>query len=152
MVITLLAIVSVLYLALLLEDKWKVPSPLGLIVLSFIFHALMGDVFMLTGDAEHFALLVLLLLPILLISDSLELTVADLKEHGLSLFYLAVVAVALSVLAALLMGNTLFSEYNLSTAAIIVLFAMVLATDPVSVVSIFSNFNLPHKLKILCEG
>ncbi len=152
MVITLLAIVSVLYLALQLEDKLKVPSPLGLIVLSFIFHALMGDVFMLTGDAEHFALLVLLLLPILLISDSLELTVADLKEHGLSLFYLAVVAVALSVLAALLMGSTLFSEYNLSTAAIIVLFAMVLATDPVSVVSIFSNFNLPHRLKILCEG
>ncbi len=152
MVITLLAIVSVLYLALQLEDKLKVPSPLGLIVLSFIFHALMGDVFMLTGDAEHFALLVLLLLPILLISDSLELSVADLKEHGLSLFYLAVVAVALSVLAALLMGSTLFSEYNLSTAAIIVLFAMVLATDPVSVVSIFSKFDLPHKLKILCEG
>jgi len=152
MVITLLAIVSVLYLALQLEDKFKVPSPLGLIVLSFIFHALMGDVFMLTGDAEHFALLVLLLLPILLISDSLELSVDDLKEHGLSLFYLAVVAVSLSVVAALLMGSTLFSEYNLSTAAIIVLFAMVLATDPVSVVSIFSNFNLPHKLKILCEG
>jgi len=152
MIITLLAIVSVLYLALQLEDKFKVPSPLGLIFLSFIFHALMGDVFMLTGDAEHFALLVLLLLPILLISDSLELSVADLKEHGLSLFYLAVVAVSLSVLAALLMGNTLFSEYNLSTAAIIVLFAMVLATDPVSVVSIFSKFDLPHKLKILCEG
>jgi len=152
MIITLLAIVSVLYLALQLEDKFKVPSPLGLIVLSFIFHALMGDVFMLTGDAEHFALLVLLLLPILLICDSLELSVADLKEHGFSLFYLAVVAVSLSVLAALLMGDTLFSEYNLSTAAIIVLFAMVLATDPVSVVSIFSNFNLPHRLKILCEG
>jgi len=152
MIITLLAIVSVLYLALQLEDKLKVPSPLGLIALSFVFHAVMGDVFMLTGDAEHFALLVLLLLPILLISDSLELSVADLKEHGLSLFYLAVVAVALSVVAALLMGSTLFSEYNLSTAAIIVLFAMVLATDPVSVVSIFSKFNLPHKLKILCEG
>ena len=29
---------------------------------------------------------------------------------------------------------------------------MVLATDPVSVVSIFSKFQLPHRLKILCEG
>ena len=29
---------------------------------------------------------------------------------------------------------------------------MVLATDPVSVVSIFSKFELPHRLKILCEG
>lgn len=152
MIITLLAIAGILYLALQLEDKLNVPSPLGLILLSFIFHALMGESFMLTGDMEHFAKLVILLLPILLISDSLELTVADLKEHGLSLFYLSVVAVALSVVAALLMGQTLFSEYNLSTAAIIVLFAMVLATDPVSVVSVFSNFELPHRLKILCEG
>ncbi len=32
------------------------------------------------------------------------------------------------------------------------LFAMVLATDPVSVVSIFSKFDIPHNLKILAEG
>ena len=94
----------------------------------------------------------ILLLPILLISDSLELKVDDLKEHGLSLFYLAVVAVALSVVTALLIGDALFGQYDLSIAAIILLFSMVLATDPVSVVSIFSNFNLPHRLKILCEG
>ncbi|MDQ6973247.1 MAG: cation:proton antiporter [Mariprofundaceae bacterium] len=152
MIITLLAITGILYLALQLEDKFKIPSPLGLIALSYLFHAFLGKEFMLTGDAEHFAILVLFLLPVLLISDSLELSVDDLKQHGLSLFALAVVAVSLSVVAALLVGNTLFSEYQLSTAAIIVLFAMVLATDPVSVVSIFSKFELPHQLKILCEG
>ncbi|MDQ6994019.1 MAG: cation:proton antiporter [Mariprofundaceae bacterium] len=152
MIITLLAIAGILYLALQLEDKLKIPSPLGLIALSFLFHAFLGEEFMLTGDAKHFAVLVLFLLPVLLISDSLELSVSDLKQHGISLFALAVVAVSLSVVAALLVGNTLFSEYHLSTAAIIVLFAMVLATDPVSVVSIFSKFELPHQLKILCEG
>jgi len=152
MIIAVLSIAAILYLALQLEDKAKIPSPVGLIALSFIFHALFGDIFLLTGDAEHFAALVILLLPILLIGDSLELTVNDLKEHGLSLFYLSVVAVALSVITALLIGDALFGQYNLSTAAIILLFAMVLATDPVSVVSIFSNFNLPHRLKILCEG
>jgi len=152
MIITVLSIAAILYLALQLEDKFKIPSPVGLIALSFVFHAMLGDVFMLSGDAEHFAKLVILLLPILLIADSLELKVADLKEHGLSLFFLAIVAVALSVVVALLIGNTLFSQYNLSAPAIIVLFAMVLATDPVSVISIFSNFELPHRLKILCEG
>jgi len=152
MITTLLAIAGILYLALQLEDKFKIPSPLGLISLSFLFHVFLGEEFMLTGDAEHFAMLVLFLLPVLLISDSLELSVDDLKQHGLSLFLLSVVAVALSVVAAILVGNTLFSEYQLSTAAIIVLFAMVLATDPVSVVSIFSKFELPHQLKILCEG
>ena len=152
MVVTLLVIAAILFVALLLEDKFNIPSPLGLIGLSFITHYLFSGVPMLTGDTEHFAALVLLLLPVLLITDSFELTVADLKEHGLSLFYLAVVAVSLSVVLALLTADSLFGEYNLSFAAVIVLFAMVLATDPVSVVSIFSNFELPHRLKILAEG
>jgi CPA1 family monovalent cation:H+ antiporter len=152
MIVTVLSIATILYLALQLEDKARVPSQVGLIALSFVFHAIFGDVFMLSGDSEHFAALVILLLPILLIGDSLELKVDDLKKHGISLVYLAIVAVALSVLTALFIGDVLFGQYHLSVAAIIMLFAMVLATDPVSVVSIFSNFELPHRLKILCEG
>jgi len=152
MVVTLLVVCAILFVALQLEEKFKVPSPLGLIGLSFLAHYLFSGTPMLTGDTEHFAALVLLLLPVLLITDSFELTVADLKEHGLSLIYLAVVAVSLSVGLALLTADTLFGQYDLSFAAVIVLFAMVLATDPVSVVSIFSNFELPHRLKILAEG
>ena len=152
MIITVLSIVAILYLALQFEDKLKIPSPVGLIAISFIFHAIFHDSFMLTGDTEHFATLVILLLPVLLISDSLELTVDDLKKHGLSLTYLAVVAVSLSIITALLIGDSLFGQYNLSASAIILLFAMVLATDPVSVVSILSKFKLPHRLKVLCEG
>ena len=145
-------IAGILFLALQLEDKFRVPSPLGMIALSFVAHYAVEKVPVLTGDAEHFAVLVILLLPILLISDSLELKVADIKEHGLSLLYLAVGAVALSVGMALLISDWLFADYHLTSAAVIVLFAMVLATDPVSVVSIFSKFDLPHRLKILAEG
>ena len=152
MIVTLLMIAGILFLALQLEDKFRIPSPLGLIALSFGAHFGFQQAPVLTGDAEHFASLVVFLLPILLISDSLELKIADLKEHGLSLLYLAVVAVILSVVAALFVSNWLFGDITLSTAAVIVLFAMVLATDPVSVVSIFSKFELPHRLKILAEG
>jgi monovalent cation:H+ antiporter, CPA1 family len=152
MIATLLMIATILFLALQLEDKFKLPSPLGLIALSFAAHYLFQQVPVLTEDADHFATLVIFLLPILLISDSLELKLADLKEHGLSLLYLTVVAVALSVGMALLISDWIFADYALSSAAIIVLFAMVLATDPVSVVSIFSKFELPHSLKILAEG
>jgi len=152
MIPTLLMIAGILYLALQLEDKFKIPSPLGLIALSFAAHYGFQQAPVLTGDAEHFASLVVFLLPILLISDSLELRLADLKEHGLSLLYLAVVAVILSVAMALFISNWLFADVTLSSAAVIVLFAMVLATDPVSVVSIFSKFELPHRLKILAEG
>lgn len=152
MVMTLLVITGILFAALQLEDKLNIPSPLSLIGLSFVVHFFFSGTPILTGDTQHFAALVMLLLPILLISDTMEVTVADLKEHGLSLFYLAVVAVALSVGVAVLIADSLFGEYHLSVAAVIVLFAMVLATDPVSVVSIFSNFELPHRLKILAEG
>ncbi len=152
MIETLLVVAGILYLALQLEDKLKIPSPLGLIALSFAVHYGFQKLPIMTGDAEHFAALVIFLLPILLISDSLEIKIADLKEHGLSLLYLAVVAVALSMVMALLLADWIFADYNLSVAAIIVLFAMVLATDPVSVVSIFSKFELPHRLKILAEG
>jgi len=152
MITTLLVIAVILYLALQLEDKFSLPSPLGLIGLSFLTHFLFQQVPILTGDTEHFAELVIFLLPVLLIADSLELKLSDLKEHGLSLFYLAVVAVALSVVLAIFTANWIFGQYHLSVAAIIVLFTMVLATDPVSVVSIFSKFDLPHKLKVLAEG
>jgi CPA1 family monovalent cation:H+ antiporter len=152
MIVTLLMIAGILYLALQLEDKIGIPSPLGLIALSFLAHFGFQHAPVLTGDAEQFASLVVFLLPILLVSDSLELKVADLREHGLSLLYLAVVAVIMSVMMALLVSNWLFADITLSSAAVIVLFAMVLATDPVSVVSIFSKFELPHRLKILAEG
>lgn len=152
MIATLLMIAGVLYLALQLEDKLRVPSPLGLIALSFVAQYVLEQTPVSTGDTGSFASMVIFLLPILLISDSLELKVSDLKEHGLSLFCLAVVAVVMSLLIALSISHWLFADYALSSAAVIVLFAMVLATDPVSVVSIFSKFELPHTLKILAEG
>jgi CPA1 family monovalent cation:H+ antiporter len=43
-------------------------------------------------------------------------------------------------------------EYTISTAALVALACMVLATDPITVTSIFSNFKLPHKLKVIAEG
>ncbi|MDX8410157.1 MAG: cation:proton antiporter, partial [Mariprofundales bacterium] len=151
MISMLISVAIILYLALQLEDRLSIPSPLSLIGLSFIFHYIFQGTY-LTGDPEHFAELVLFLLPILLIADAMELKVDDLKKHGLSLFYLAVVAVSLSVVVALMIADWLFGQYHLSTAAIIVMFSMVLATDPVSVISIFSKFTLPHELKILAEG
>jgi len=151
MIETVLAVAAILYLALQIEDKLSIPSPLSLITLSFILYHLAPSIGI-VPDSQQFAALVLVLLPVLLIYDSLELTVADLKEHALSLFYLAVVAVALSIITAIFLGGWLFAQYDLDMAAIILLFAMVLATDPVSVVSIFSKFELPHRLKILAEG
>ncbi len=152
MITTLIMVASILYLALQLEDKFKIPSPLGLITLSFIAHHAIKQAPIMTGNADSFAKLVIFLLPVLLIADSLELKLRDLKKHGLSLLYLSIVAVSLSILMALSIVDLIFSDIQLSNAAVVMLFAMVLATDPVSVVSIFSKFELPHELKMLAEG
>jgi CPA1 family monovalent cation:H+ antiporter len=101
---------------------------------------------------ESFAELVIFLIPILIASDSLQLKLEDLKKNALSLLYLALFAVVVSVIIGIVTANIFFVDYHLSIGAIIALFAMVMATDPVSVVSVFSSFKVPHKLKILAEG
>jgi CPA1 family monovalent cation:H+ antiporter len=150
MILTLLLLLSILFLSIEIQKYLKIPSPISLIVLSYLFYFMFPN--MVLFSEESFAELVLFLIPILITSDALQLTLDDLKKNGWSLFYLAVVAVVLSIIAGIIVANTLFSEYSLSVGAIVALFAMVLATDPVSVVSVFSSFKVPHKLKILAEG
>ncbi len=116
MITTLVMVASILFLALQLEEKFKVPSPLSLIALSFAAHNVIKQAPMMTGDAESFAKLVIFLLPVLLISDALELKLRDLKKHGLSLLYLSIVAVSLSVMVALAISDWLFRDYHLSNA------------------------------------
>ena len=150
MILTLLLLLSVLFLSIEAQKHFKIPSPITLILLSYLFYYAFPNMAMFSE--KTFASLVLFLIPILIASDSLQLKLDDLKKNALSLFYLAVVAVVLSIISGFIVANTLFAEYHLGVGAIIALFAMVLATDPVSVVSVFSSFKVPHKLKILAEG
>jgi CPA1 family monovalent cation:H+ antiporter len=150
MILVLLLLLGVLFLSIEAQKYLKIPSPISLIVLSYLFYYMFPSLALFSE--ETFAELVLFLIPILIASDALQLKLSDLKKNGWSLFYLAVVAVVLSIISGYIVANTLFSEYNLKIGAIIALFAMVLATDPVSVVSVFSSFKVPHKLKILAEG
>ena len=150
MILTLLLLLSVLFLSIEIQKHFKIPSPITLIVLSYSFYYLFPH--MVLFSEESFAELVLFLIPILITSDALQLKLSDLKKNAWSLFYLAVIAVALSIGFGIFAAHTFFASYQLSLGAIIALFAMVLATDPVSVVSVFSSFKIPHKLKILAEG
>jgi len=150
MILTLLALLTILFISIELQKYFKIPSPISLIALSYGFYYSFPH--MVLFSEETFAELVLFLIPILIAADALQLKLEDLKKNALSLFYLAVFSVAISVGFGIMAANTFFAEYALSTGAVIALFAMVLATDPVSVVSVFSSFNVPHKLAILAEG
>ncbi|CAA6816008.1 MAG: Na+/H+ antiporter [uncultured Sulfurovum sp.] len=150
MILTLLALLTILFIAIELQKYFKIPSPVSLIGLSYGFYYMFPQ--MVLFSEETFADLVLFLIPILIAADALQLKLEDLRKNALSLFYVAAFSVAISISFGIIAANTFFAEYALSTGAIIALFAMVLATDPVSVVSVFSSFKVPHKLAILAEG
>ena len=150
MILTLLVLLTILFISIELQKYFKIPSPITLIGLSYAFYYLFPN--MILFSEATFANLVLFLIPILIAADALQLKLEDLKRNAISLFYLAVLSVAISIIFGILTANIFFAEYALSTGAIIALFAMVLATDPVSVVSVFSSFNVPHRLAILAEG
>ena len=150
MILTLLALLTILFISIELQKYFKIPSPISLIGLSYSFYYLFPS--MVLFSDETFAELVLFLIPILITADALQLKLEDLRKNALSLIYLAMFSVAISIIFGIISANTFFAEYSLSTGAVIALFAMVLATDPVSVVSVFSSFKVPHKLAILAEG
>ena len=150
MILELLLLLTVLFLSIEIQKYFKIPSPVSLILLSYM--AFYTFPHLIIFSEENFAELVLFLIPILITSDALQLDLEDLKKNAISLIFLAVVAVVLSLGFGYWTAETFFSEYKLGAGAIIALFAMVLATDPVSVVSVFSSFKVPHRLKILAEG
>ncbi len=150
MILTLLVLLTILFVSIELQKYFKIPSPITLIGLSYAFYYLFPN--MILFSEATFANLVLFLIPILIAADALQLKLEDLKRNAISLLYLAVLSVAISIVFGILTANIFFAEYALSTGAVIALFAMVLATDPVSVVSVFSSFNVPHRLAILAEG
>jgi len=133
MILELLLLLTVLFLSIEIQKYTKIPSPVSLLILSYLSFYIFPDLRIFSE--ENFAELVLFLIPILITSDALQLSLEELKKNALSLIFLAVISVVLSLLFGYWTAETFFSEYGLSAGAIIALFAMVLATDPVSVVS-----------------
>jgi CPA1 family monovalent cation:H+ antiporter len=84
--------------------------------------------------------------------DAMHLHFSDLKKHGWSIFYLAVVAVALSITVGASMYH--FDVFSgLTLGAYVSLFAINMATDAVSVQSVLSRFKgISHDIKVLIEG
>ncbi len=150
MIAELILLLTLLFLSIEIQKYFKIPSPVTILVLSYMTFFLFPDLKLF--DTENFAELVLFLIPILITSDALMLNLEDLKKNAASLIFLAVVAILLSLGVGYWVSETFFAEYQLGAGAVIALFAMVLATDPVSVVSVFSSFKVPHRLKILAEG
>jgi NhaP-type Na+/H+ or K+/H+ antiporter len=129
------------------EDKTKIPFVLSLIVFSYIAN----HYFDLNILKENFHEILYMMLPIILIPDLLGISRSELEENFRDIFYLAFFAVFISIFLAV--GVTYFLDiYAIPIEFLILLFAPLMATDVVSVSSIFSKFSLPKKLKLYSEG
>ncbi len=151
MSIVLISILTILLLSRVLQRRLSIPLPIGIMSLTLLVYSFFPELINLSAS-ENFDEILLLLLPLILLPDAMNFKLTDLKKHGLAIFYLSFVAVVLSILAGIVLNFATPSQYTFTVGMLISLFAMVLATDAVSVSSIFSQFELPHSLKVLTEG
>lgn len=149
--IALLTLIGIVLISKLLNDKLKVPMPYSLLILSYLIYqinpSMLGVSF-----GENFDAYLLFTIPIILMKDAYHLKLSDIKYYGWSIFYLAVICIALSII----IGATMF-YFNLfpglTIGMYVALFAINMATDAISVENIMSQFkSIPHKIKVLVEG
>lgn len=150
MISTFIVLMGCVIAASILQKNMKIPLPITLMV--GVLLASISGIQLFEVDNKFFDNLVIITLPLLIASDAFKLKFSDIVSNGFSLFWVAVVSVLLSVGAGILLNNFVLIDYKLSIAAVAILFSMVSATDPITVSAIFSNFKVPHKLKILTEG
>jgi len=143
-------VVLITAFSLFLQEKLKIPSPITL--LSFILISKLFGINPFDISLKTFDQIILLLLPVLITIDALSLKIEDIRKNAVSLFYMAGLSVVLTVIAGALLNHWVLPSHNITTPALILLFCMVAATDPITVSSIFKNFSVPHELKILAEG
>jgi monovalent cation:H+ antiporter, CPA1 family len=136
--------------ASVLQANFKIPLPITLMSSVIIFKAIGFEPFSLNDMI--FDMLVIATMPLLISADALKLKWDDLKEHGVSLVLVACIGVVFSVFVGVLVNKFVLNNYPIPVPGIIMLFCIVSATDPVTVSAIFSNFKVPHKLKVLTEG
>jgi len=149
--ILLITILSLVILSDALANKLKIPSVFILLIGSYIVYTYF-KVAVPIDLAKNFTTVILFCIPLIFMGDALHLKFKDIKRHAWSIFYLAVVSVALSIgVGASLEYFHIFKE--LSLGAYVALFAINMATDAVSVQSVLSRFRgISHDIKVLIEG
>ena len=132
------------------EEMTKIPTTLFLITYSYLTTIIFGGFFVISK--EQFNNILYLMIPIILLPDLLKISLVEVRENIFPILYLSVISVLLSIALAVTIIPYLLTDYSLTVGAWIALFTMLMATDAITVSSIFANFNLPSKLKIYAEG
>ncbi len=149
--ILLITILTLVIASDALANRLKIPSVFILLAGSYLVYTYFKAAVPI-DLSKDFSTVILFCIPLIFMGDALHLKFTDLKKHGWAIFYLAVVAVAFSIVAGALLYNFgLFS--GLSLGGYVALFAINMATDAVSVQSVLSRFKgISHDIKVLIEG
>ncbi|NHN39806.1 cyclic nucleotide-binding domain-containing protein [Pseudomaricurvus alcaniphilus] len=100
--------------------------------------------FQITSDAVFF-----IFLPALIFESALNISVRHLMDDIGPILLLAIIGLLISTF---LIGLSLAAVTGVGLVACLLLGAIVSATDPVAVISIFKDLGAPHRLTILVEG
>jgi CPA1 family monovalent cation:H+ antiporter len=149
--ILLITILGLVVVSDAIGEKLKIPSVFLLLVSSYMtYHYIPMAIPINIKDS--FDTIIIFCIPLIFMGDALHLHFLDIKRYGWEIFYLAVVAVALSItLGASLYHFDIFSGVTLG--GYVALFAINMATDAVSVQSVLSQFkDISHQIKVLIEG
>src|SRR5574344_486914 len=152
MILNIVFILAILFVSLQIEkSRLNIASPLTIVVLTLLIKFIYPD-FMGFLNREIFSEEMLIFIVLLILADAYVIKLSEIKENWISLFYLAGVGVVLSVLVGVFLTQEILKEQYLGYGALVALFAMCMATDPVAVIAVFKKFKVPHKLKFLAEG
>jgi len=149
--IMIITILSLVVFSDALANKLKIPSVFLLLIGSYLIYAYVKAAVPI-NMAEYFDTIILFCIPLIFMGDALHLHFSDIKKHAWSIFYLAVIAVALSITVGASLHH--FDVFGgLTLGAYVSLFAINMATDAVSVQSVLSRFEgISHDIKVLIEG
>ncbi len=149
MIESLAIIVVIILISRLIEEITTIPINLPLIALSYVISSSVPGFFHVTP--EMFDEILIMLLPVILFPDVINLSIKEVKENFLPIFYLAFIGVAISLAIAVLIAP-FFLPFDLPVGAWACLFAPLMATDAITVTSMAGKFNLPERLKVVAEG
>lgn len=148
MLLTFTLILLLVLLSRFFEDRFKLPFALSAILLAYLANSWFDLSFL----GNEFPEIVYLMLPIILIPDVLGVSRSELRHNMTAILYLSIFAVLVSIAIAMGITFLVAPQYHLTIGMMLALFAPLMATDVVSVSSIFGKFKLPEKLKLYAEG
>lgn len=149
--VEILALLLIITLAsYVIEKTTKIPLPLNLITLSLFLKIYFPHV--LIVNDKNFDDLLIMLLPIVLLPDILNIHLHDMKQNWKPILYFSVFTVIFTMIVGAWISYYFIFNMTVSLAVLIAMYSILSATDAVSVLNVFSKFNLPHRLKLIAEG